>query len=455
MKKIRVLLYSSVLALILLFSISVSGQTIVVDPAKTYQTIVGWEGVAQVCHREDEKCVNFDSFKDALFDAIAEMGINRVRLEVHAVEGKCTSGWNLDLLDEDINDVVLPLRQRLLARGEALWVNLNYVDTADCYGSEGGSQPMSHYAAQLVRTYHHMRDRYGFVPDSWEVALEPTVISSTWRAADIGEATLAGHKALTAAGYGNIYVIAPSTPGGGRDAINYFDSVEQTHPQAVRLWNEFAYHRYDTTDPYLAEIKSRAHKYNMGPAMLEHGNSGYVNLHNDLKQADVVAWEQYALAFADLGDPRYEHYSYFDIPGGYNGTTFVMDNHAKFLRQYFKWVRKGAVRIEALGSDTFDPVAFRNANGIPVVVVKASRGGSFSVEGLPAGSYGIRYTTSFQYDQAQPEQTIVSGQSISTSIPSEGVLTIYGLNASDEPKEGVRRQSGFEKRMPGTDRKSR
>lgn len=212
MKKIRVLLYSSVLALVLLFSISVSGQTIVVDPARTYQTIVGWEGVAQACHREDEKCVNFDTFKDALFDAIVEMGINRVRLEVHAVEGKCPSGWNLDLLDEDINDVVLPLRQRLMARGEALWVNLNYVDTADCYGSGGGSQPMPHYAAQLVRTYDHLRNRYGFLPDSWEVVLEPGVVSRYWRDIDVGQATIAGYNALEAAGYKGVYVIARENP---------------------------------------------------------------------------------------------------------------------------------------------------------------------------------------------------------------------------------------------------
>ncbi|MCZ2078835.1 MAG: hypothetical protein LC130_28040 [Bryobacterales bacterium] len=455
MKKIRVLLYSSVLALVLLFSISVSGQTIVVDPARTYQTIVGWEGVAQACHREDEKCVNFDTFKDALFDAIVEMGINRVRLEVHAVEGKCPSGWNLDLLDEDINDVVLPLRQRLMARGEALWVNLNYVDTADCYGSGGGSQPMPHYAAQLVRTYDHLRNRYGFLPDSWEVVLEPGVVSRYWRDIDVGQATIAGYNALEAAGYKGVYVIGPSTPSGGQAALQAFDSILAATPKAIAKWKEFSYHRYHTTDPYLSEIKARAQKHNLGAAMLEHGGSSYVDLHNDLKHADVVAWEQYALAFADLGDRQYEHYSYFDIPGGYNGTTFAIDEYAKFLRQYFKWIRRGAVRIEAAGSAAFDPVAFRNANGTYVVVVKASQGGAFSVEGLPAGSYGIRYTTNSQYDQAQPDETIVSGQSISASIPAEGVLTIYGLSASNEPQEEGRRRSSSEKRIPGTNRRAR
>ena len=38
---------------------------------------------------------------------------------------------------------------------------------------------------------------------------------------------------------------------------------------------------------------------------------------------------------------------------------------------------------------SFDPLAFINANGTYVVVVKADTPGSFSIENLPPGTYGI------------------------------------------------------------------
>lgn len=70
----------------------------------------------------------------------------------------------------------------------------------------------------------------------------------------------------------------------------------------------------------------------------------------------------------------------------------IIDSRTKFLCQYFKYVRSGAVRIEAgSGNDDFDPLAFINSNGKYVVIVKANAGGPFCIKGLPAGTYGIEY----------------------------------------------------------------
>ena len=40
------------------------------------------------------------------------------------------------------------------------------------------------------------------------------------------------------------------------------------------------------------------------------------------------------------------------------------------------------------------------------VVVKATAGSAFSIDGLPAGSYGIKYTTVSQYDVDLPDVTL-------------------------------------------------
>ena len=58
-------------------------------------------------------------------------------------------------------------------------------------------------------------------------------------------------------------------------------------------------------------------------------------------------------------------------------------------------------------------------------MVNASSGGSFTVGGLPAGRYGIDYTTATAYMQPQPEVTITGSQAVATAIPAAGVLTIF------------------------------
>jgi hypothetical protein len=59
-----------------------------------------------------------------------------------------------------------------------------------------------------------------------------------------------------------------------------------------------------------------------------------------------------------------------------------------------------------------------------VVVVKASAGGTFTVTGLPAATYGVTYTTTAEFRTARPDATIGPGQPVVTSIPASGVLTI-------------------------------
>lgn len=173
-------------------------------------------------------------------------------------------------------------------------------------------------------------------------------------------------------------------------------------------------------------IADRAREYDVDAAMLEHIGSGHEDLHQDLKVAGVSAWQQFVLA-PQLPTPR---------DGG--GALYRIDNtdpdhprviiarRTKFLRQYFKFIRRGAVRIGATSTDpVFDPVAFVNADGGTVVVVKADAGGRFTVGGLPSAQYGLKYTTSTEYDVDLPDVTVADGEALPAAIPGSGVLTIY------------------------------
>lgn len=392
--------------------------TITLAPSTTYQTMVGWEAVEQSCQ---EECTNFNSFKDSLFDAAVEMGINRIRLEVLPNAVCTSSSWNYTDLDNKINKVITPLRTRLAAIGESLWVNLTFVDNEGCYGSSGGSRSLSEYATRFRQTVQHIQSVFGWVPNSFEVALEPEVVSTFWRTGDINSAIPLLRTELINAGISNPYLIAPSTPGGSSTFNNYFDAISTTNRGYLK---ELAYHRYDTVTP--SHITTRSAAAGVPPSMLEHGNGDYLQLHTDLKDIGVVAWEKFALAFfIEAQYPEYSRYSYFSL-ASQSASTFSITTDAKFLRQYFKYIRRGAVRIGATGNSTFDPVAFRNTNGKHVVVVKASGSGTFTIAGLPAGTYGIKFSTDSQYNIDRTDVNLTAGTNLSANIPAAGVITIYG-----------------------------
>ena len=128
-----------------------------------------------------------------------------------------------------------------------------------------------------------------------------------------------------------------------------------------------------------------------------------------MRASSTPRWRCYVIDHADPAHPK-----------------VLLGDKTKFLRQYYKFVRPGATRIEAASQvAAFDPLAFINPDGGYVVVVKCGAGGEFSIGGLAAGTYGIKYTTAGAFDVDLPDQTIDPGQPVLTAIPQAGVLTVY------------------------------
>ncbi|HYN09272.1 MAG TPA: glycoside hydrolase family 30 beta sandwich domain-containing protein, partial [Vicinamibacterales bacterium] len=147
------------------------------------------------------------------------------------------------------------------------------------------------------------------------------------------------------------------------------------------------------------------------------GNT-YQTLHEDLTVGRNSAWQK-GVFFDSFG-------CQFGQTIGFTAGVPQLCAETLVLRQYMKYVRPGAVRIGATSSSgTHSPVAFLNTDGKYVVVVKAEGTGSFSVSGLPAGTYGVFYTTASQYNVNLSNVTISAGQALSTSMPGVGVITIY------------------------------
>jgi hypothetical protein len=433
--------------------------TITLNSGATYQVMKGWEATAQAGQLE---CASFANYKNMVFDQVAnDLGINRLRLEIHSgvenpvdyfaqyIDGQIAlgdwldhwhetindnsnpsaingSGFKFSSLDYDIDNVVLPLRQRLAAQGESLYVNLNVVAFDPGQGNSNvdfRSSP-AEYGEFVLAAFLHIQSKYGWVPDAVEVILEPDM--ADWGSGmPVGQALAAAAQRLQAQGFTPDF-IAPSTMDMWR-ASQYFDQMIQASGVLTYL-TDLSYHRYaNASDANLQAIADRAVQHNLGTAMLEHIGSGHEDLHADLKTGRNSAWQQYTLAYC-VDDNGAQYYWIDESNPG--APQVNMGSRTRFLRQYFKFIRRGAQRIGATTTDSrLDPLAFINTDGRYVVVIKADAAGSFSIHGLPAGTYGIKYTTASQYDVDLPDVVIGAGQAVAGNAPDGAVTTVYGKSA--------------------------
>jgi hypothetical protein len=437
-------------------------RTITVDPSETFQTISGWEMVAFALEPDNPA---FPNFKDELFDlAVHDVGINRLRLEIRSgaehsndnwsayqdgtIEYQTWrsrryatvndnadpysinwSGYHFSEMDDVIERVVNPLRAVLEANGDKLYVNINYVAfTGQIQGGSYIHDDPDEYAEFVLATYLHIQEKYGWVPDSWEILLEPDNVSQ-WNGTLLGRAIVATADRLKATGFDPVFV-APSNTNMG-NAITYFDRMVEV-PGAVEYLREFSYHRYGGVSlQNLRTIADRARQYGLDTSMLEwwSTSNSYRILHEDLKVGNNSAWQQGVL----VGALNSNMALYVVDDSNPANPRLMLNDKTKFTRQYYRFIRPDAMRIQSDSKDgVFDPLAFINKDGSYAVVVKCNAGGDFSIGGLPAGTYGIKYTTSSRYDVDLPDQTISAGRAVLAGIPAAGVLTVYGKPAPDD-----------------------
>lgn len=433
-----------------------SEPRITVVPTVALQTMQGWEASAQAGQDECDPTA-FANYRDPVYDRVVnELGINRLRLPLRSgaenptdhyadlLAGRITraewrpvryqtindnasptsvnaAGFHFTELDYYIDNVVTPIRDRLLARGEQLYVNLNYTNFSVVGTSVLHKEAPAEYGEFLLVAFQHIQNRYGWTPDAVEILLEPD--NAAWSGTELGAVLVAGGDRLAAAGFRPDF-IAPSTANMAA-AITRFDDIMAV-PRAAQYLTDLAYHRYGgVSEGNLQTLQTRAEAFGLRTSMLEHIGSGYEDLHQDLTLGRNSAWQQFILAWCETRDDGGQYYP-IDIS---TPTTprILIGSRTRFLQQYFRDVRFGAVRHEAVStSPTFQPLAFRNTTGRWVVVVKADAGGSFTVAGLPAGSYQLTYTTATALRAALPDATIGAGQPVITTIPARGVLTITG-----------------------------
>ena len=420
------------------------GATITLDPSTVYQTMRGWEATATA----------FRFTSQAFMQQVVDAGINRVRLEIKAGAENTTdyygawqatlggvetsdpiagssaaadafianmyrtvndnsnanainaAGFHFTQQDDAVRRTVDPMRAKLEARGERLYVNLCYVSFNPTNAIPIHQDP-AEYAELILATFQHLQTTYGWVPDGVELMLEPDNRPEWWNGTSMAQRLLATQAKLAAAGYHPDF-IGPSTTN-THNAWFFIDDMLKV-PGASQYLKELSYHRYGESTPnYVAGVGTRAAALGIGGSMLEWWttNNTYATLHEDLTLGRSSAYQRGVVQPLNNAD----FYTYH--------------------RHYFSHVRMGARRIGATTTDSaFDPAAFINTDGKYAIVIKATGAGAISIPWLPAGTYGIRYTTATATDVNAGTQTISTGGTVSTSIPGAGVLVVFATSAS-------------------------
>jgi O-glycosyl hydrolase len=418
-----------------------------VDTLQRFQLMTGWEATAQAGQGEP----GFGAWRDELFDrAVNDLGINRLRLSVKAgVENpldyyiraltgvaqdpRCEryttvndnndprvidpAGFHFSETDSAVVNVVLPMKQRLEARGERLFLNLNYV----AFLGQCAVRPAyvhgdpAEYAEVILATFLHLKSKYGLVPDALEVILEPDNVSE-WNGTLIGQAVISTAARLAENGFHPEF-IAPATTSMA-NAITYARDMYLV-PDVTTLVKELSYHRYaGVSEANLSVLAEMAKAHGARTAMLEHIGSDVEDLYTDLVVGQASTWQQFTLAFG-TGDTGGQYYRIIN-------RRPVLGSRTRYLRQYFRYVRMGARRVAAASDNTaIRAVAFRNANGGMVVVMHTEGGARIKLQGLAPGTYGASVTTETATGEELGDQLVRADGTLTLTAPQKGVLTVY------------------------------
>lgn len=431
-----------------------------VDTNLHHQMITGWEGAAYI-GQDHPNFAEFAPRLPELFDSIVhQLGINRVKVEIRSgsenprnyweeyQEGtidsstwSCVrystindnddprsinlSGFHFAEIDSTIKLIVLPLKQRLEAKGEKLFLNVNYVAFTDEMRQSQCSDTLQYfhavasdeYAEFVLATYLHLRDTWGIVPDAWEVILQPDH-TTDWHMVRTGRAIIAAAERLQENGFTPRFI----APSGSSPVISlsYFDKMIE-EPGLLDHLEEISYHGH--TDFAEDSIRERMKQYGVKSSMLKYPGADYTKLHEDLSTTLVSSWSQFNLAAPYYGID--DGNSYYLIDFADTVLNFGLGSRTTAFMQYFRYIRKGDQRVEATSSHpNVKPLAFVSPDGFRKYVLKIDAPATVNLNNLPGGRYTVSFTVPGEMGEHIDPVDQEPNTTMTAFVPGAVVMTV-------------------------------
>jgi hypothetical protein len=363
------------------------------------------------------------------------------------------TGFQWTMLDTHMNTTIVPMRQRLIARGDRLWFRLQYLD----YGGSttGFQQKGAEYGELMLAAFIHLNARFGFVPDEIAITNEGTTWSPhPFSPQDFADATYYTKQRLASYGWSPAVSVDSGQWLGGPtyypNTLETFDAMTALTGNGGASWSDIwstGYltdldsHLYGSTGSManLQGLASRGAQYNLRPNIDEYNGFDWSTVVDTMLYGNVASLGCGAMVgpgTCSSGPSCGLCLGIVASPFSYNVTTgasFVR------MRQIFSHWKIGGRRVFVSSTNAnLCPMAIVNPNGSPVVVVRAGpncQGGagnvfgamSFNVVGLPPGRYHQTWSTTTETDVSGPDFTVpTDGTFVHVAMTSgQGNATIY------------------------------
>ncbi|MEO8087635.1 MAG: T9SS type A sorting domain-containing protein [Bacteroidota bacterium] len=193
------------------------------------------------------------------------------------------------------------------------------------------------------------------------------------------------------------------------------------------LWSyvgRLSYHNYGTADPYRSLIYNFGLSKGITTAQTEMASPTFDELYSDLTIANVSYWEVAYAAPNTL------------VPD--TGLTSFTPSATYFrMRQVLHYVKPGAVRVEALSSDTLLHILSFKRNGALTIIIDNTSATAQNVflSGIPAGIYGLcKSAPGAAAFQELGLRTVTTGDTISIPVAQgSAVTTLYPYAGANQP----------------------
>jgi len=338
--------------------------------------------------------------------------------------------WNW--FDPYVESVLIPMRDRVVGRGEPFTLTLTAIAWSAWQWHEPSTDPGQEYAEIMLACLDRLKDVHGVVPDFVAVYNEPDNFLSSETPSDVIRAVENLEAGMLARGH-SASLRYPDVELLG-NAMRWINSMEQQAPSLLNELGVISFHGYGGFDKgTLNALRDKARALGIPVIQSEWWSTDYhpLDIHKAMTEADVVQYQPYLMS-EPQNDPTRRGIYGLRYSGGtaplFNFTGWQRQNDWYEIRQYSAFIRPGDVRVGVTsGSASLLPVAFEKPDGRHVVVVINQAGGSqtIALTGLAPGRYAVTLTSPSRLDGTEPTQSVAAGAPLVLTLDGASVTTIH------------------------------